>query len=146
MLGRKQFGKSDHCLCQIYPNMKEEFFGGVPTILFGDFAQLPPVGDTPLYSDKQSSNSLSNEGCRSYESFTHSITLSTVFRQAGQDPEQVAFRNFLICQRDYSANEDDYQLLHLHFWDNLSDAEYLDFQDQLHLLPTKDMVTEYNKC
>ena len=47
-------------------------------------------------------------------------------------------------QRDYKPTEEDFQLLRRHFWDNLSQEERLDFQNQLHLLPTKEMVTEYN--
>jgi hypothetical protein len=41
-------------LRQTYPQDADEILGGIPTIFFGDFAQLPPVGDTPMYSNKHS--------------------------------------------------------------------------------------------
>ena len=52
MVGRSQVGHMDHCLCQAYPQNADEILGGMPAIFFGDFAQLPPVGDSPMYSDK----------------------------------------------------------------------------------------------
>src|ERR1700683_1649973 len=53
--------------------------GGLPTILFGDFAQLQPVGDSPMYSDKPSGycTALHAKGCRVFESFKQSVTLNT---------------------------------------------------------------------
>ena len=47
MVGRSQVGHMDHCLCQAYPQNADEILGGMPAIFFGDFAQLPPVGDSP---------------------------------------------------------------------------------------------------
>ena len=70
----------------------------MPTFNFGDFAWLPPVGDTPLYSDKSSSacTTLSQEGRMVFEHFTQSVTLDTVYHQAGNDHDQVAFRDALL--------------------------------------------------
>jgi hypothetical protein len=49
MIGRTMAGKMDSRLRQI---ITDEVMGGVGVLLFGDFAQLPPVGDSPLYSSK----------------------------------------------------------------------------------------------
>ena len=70
----------------------------MPALTFGDFAQLPPVGDTPLYSDKSSSacTTLSQEGHMVFKHSTQSVTLDTVYRQAGNDHDQVAFRDALM--------------------------------------------------
>ena len=59
----------------------------MPALIFGDFAQLPPVGDTPLYSDESSSahTSLSQEGHMVFEYFNQSVTLDIVYCQAGED-------------------------------------------------------------
>jgi len=54
MVGRSQVGRMDHRLYQAYPQNADEILGGMPAIFFGDFAQLPPVGDSPMYSDKRS--------------------------------------------------------------------------------------------
>jgi hypothetical protein len=54
MVGRSQVGHIDHCLCQAHPQNADEILGGIPAIFFGDFVQLPPVGDSPMYSNKQS--------------------------------------------------------------------------------------------
>ena len=51
MVGRSQVGHMDHHLYQAYP---DEILGGMSAMFFGDFAQLPPVGDSPMYSDKRS--------------------------------------------------------------------------------------------
>jgi ATP-dependent DNA helicase PIF1 len=49
MVDRKQIGRVDRRLQQIYPSNATEILGGMPALIFGDFAQLPPVGDTPLF-------------------------------------------------------------------------------------------------
>jgi ATP-dependent DNA helicase PIF1 len=118
----------------------------MPTFNFGDFAWLPPVGDTPLYSDKSSSarTTLSQEGCMVFEHFTQSVTLDTVYRQAGNDHDQVAFRDALLHLRTYSTTQEDYDLLATRFWDVLTPAERLTFEDVIHLLPTRAAVLEFN--
>lgn len=50
MIGQYVFGKVDRRLRQVFPNSQDETLGNLPAIIFGDFGQLPPVGDTPLYS------------------------------------------------------------------------------------------------
>ena len=89
MVGRTQMGRVDRHFRQTHPSDATEILGGIPALIFGDFAQLPPVGDTPLYSDKSSSacNTLSQEGRMVFEHFTQSVTLDTVYRQAGNSRE-----------------------------------------------------------
>lgn len=50
MVGRKMFGQIDKRLCQIFPHCVDEVLGGCSCLLFGDFGQLPPVMDLPLYT------------------------------------------------------------------------------------------------
>ena len=64
-------------------------------ILFGDFAQLPPVGDLPLYAPP-SKNALSIHGYTIYRTF-FTIILDQVLRQAGTDPSVCSFRELLLC-------------------------------------------------
>src|ERR1700692_1717037 len=83
MVGRSQVGRMDCQLRQAHPQHADEILGGMLAIFFGAFAQLPPVGDSPMYSDKASSyhEALHAEGRCVFESFKHSVTLQTVFRQ-----------------------------------------------------------------
>jgi hypothetical protein len=51
-------------------------FGGVYVVLMGDFAQLPPVTDSTLFQDKQTSN-YQLKGWKLYKTlFKHSLTLT----------------------------------------------------------------------
>ncbi|KAF9536179.1 hypothetical protein CPC08DRAFT_717863 [Agrocybe pediades] len=72
--------------------------------LVGDFAQLPPVGDTPLYSPPSKAatenGALSREGSVLYNLFTSSYRLQIVHRQEGESPEQVKFRNLTRTERN----------------------------------------------
>lgn len=52
MVGRAQMGRCDRRLRQANPSHADDILGGYPAIFFGDFAQLPPIGDSPLYSTK----------------------------------------------------------------------------------------------
>lgn len=70
--------------------------GGISTILFGDFAQLPPVGDKRLYSNSD----LTLHGHSIYQMFTTVVILTQFLRQAGTDPAVEAFRSLLARLRD----------------------------------------------
>lgn len=72
MVGHRQMGRLDRRLRQAFPHAKDEILGRVPTVIFGDFAQLPPVGDSAVFSTKAitQTSDLSSEGRRVYESFT----------------------------------------------------------------------------
>jgi hypothetical protein len=53
MIGRTQMGKLNRRLWQIYPAMAHKTLRGMAAIMFGDFLQLPPVGDSALFSTKK---------------------------------------------------------------------------------------------
>ena len=146
MVGRAQMGRCDRRLHQAFPQHADEILGDLPAIFLGDFAQLPPIGDTPLYSTKESRKhtALHEEGRRVFESLNQSVTLETVYRQAGQDLEQIKFRDALMRLRTYSTTQEDFDLLSTRTWDNLTPQQRTEFDEVLHLLPTRATVDELN--
>ena len=118
--------------------------GGIGVLLFGDFAQLPPVADSPLYSSKIPNKPLAIAGRDVYFSFNQSITLQHIFHQQGDDPISQHFRDLLLRQRTYSITQEDYNLLSTRFPQSLSDEEKDTFHDVIHLFPTRANVEDHN--
>ena len=56
--------------------------GGYLCLLFGDFGQLPPVMDLPLYITVPRS-ALSDLGSAAYQNFDHAIILDQIIHQRG---------------------------------------------------------------
>ncbi|XP_044714781.1 ATP-dependent DNA helicase PIF1 [Hirsutella rhossiliensis] len=88
MLGIEQLARIDSRLRQALPQRSLEFFGGVSVLLVGDFFQLPPVRQKPLYSTSTSLSSLERRGQVAYRLFDRTVFLTTVQRQAGDDQAQ----------------------------------------------------------
>ena len=83
---------------KLFPHSADVVLGGCSVLLSGDFGQLPPVMDLPLYSSDMKSP-LSDLGRTAYQSFSKAIVLTQVMRQLGQNPEQVRFRE-ILCLRE----------------------------------------------
>ena len=77
MVGRKIFGQVDRRLRQVFPARSEEIFGGCSFLLFGDWGQLPPVMDLPLYTTV-SRTELSDLGSANYHLFDRAVALDRV--------------------------------------------------------------------
>ena len=110
MVGRTAFAQVDRRLRQAFPHRSQEVFGGCSCLLFGDFGQLPPVMDQPLYTT-QSRSELSDQGMTAYRSFKSAVVLDQIIRQAGNDPKQKQFRGLLLRLRDGETTIDDWKLL-----------------------------------
>ena len=95
MMGRKLFGQIDQRLRQIFPHHRACILGGCSLILFGDFGQLPPVMDLPLYTTMPRTD-LSDLGSTTYHTFNKAIVLDQVMRQSGEDADQILFRDILL--------------------------------------------------
>lgn len=67
-----------------------------------------------------------------------------MFRQEGEDPEQVKFRDALMRLREYKSSQEDHALFSERFWDRLSPEEREGYKNTLHLLPTKEAVKQLN--
>jgi ATP-dependent DNA helicase PIF1 len=141
MIGRTMAGKMNSRLREV---LTDEVMGGISVLLFGDFAQLPPVGDSPLYSSKIPLKPMAIAGRDVYLSFNQSITLQHIFRQQGNDPVSQQFRDLLLRQRTYSITQEDYNLLSTRFSQHLSDEEIHTFDDVIHLFPTREDVQNHN--
>lgn len=93
MLGLRSLAQIDSRCRQLIPEHADVPFGNINIALVGDFAQLPPVGDTPLYSLPSSAASengcLSRDGSTLYRLFTRSFSLQIVHRQGGDSSEHV---------------------------------------------------------
>ena len=116
--------------------------GGISVMPLGDFAQLLPVGDKPIYaSPSQSSSLLAQHGHSIYSLFQTAVMLSENIRQPGKNAEAEEFRAILLRLRDGQSTQDDWTTLcqrtprHV----NMSD-----FTDAPRLYFDKLSVTKYN--
>ncbi|KAI9919006.1 hypothetical protein PsorP6_011638 [Peronosclerospora sorghi] len=115
-------------------------------ILLGDFMQLPPVSDTPLYSQKLAltTNNLSDFGHHAYASFTTVVTLTEIMRQRGETEEQKWFREALLRLREGQVTPEDYTRFMQRTLARLPLFEIDTFKDALRIFTTKSKVERYN--
>jgi ATP-dependent DNA helicase PIF1 len=117
MVGRRMFGQLDNRLHVAFPEKSNEMFGGCSLLMFDDFGQLPPVGDTALlnlihYDGSSNKNIDSNYGRPVYmNGFNESITLNRVMRQQGESPTAIRFREVLSRVQSKEATETDCEFL-----------------------------------
>ena len=113
-------------------------FGGLSIILLGDFGQLPPVGDRPMYKAGSGSRA-SDHGHMLYSSFNTVVILDQVMRQVGESA--TAFRALLMRMRDGNVTEDDWQLLLQH---STTNVDMSNFSNAIRLFFDRKSVAEYN--
>ena len=119
----------------------DELLGGISVIMFGDFAQLPPVGDKPLFATV-SNQQLSFHGHTVYRQFTTVVILKQIQRQVGTSTDDQAFKELLGRLRNGELNEDDWQTL---LTRSPTQADnYDEFSDAQRLFYDKKSVGEYN--
>ncbi|CAB4023269.1 ATP-dependent DNA helicase pif1 [Paramuricea clavata] len=115
-------------------------FSGMSIILMGDFGQLPPVGDKPMYVSGNGTV-VSDHGHSLYLMFESVIILDQVMRQAGEDPEAVAFTALLMRMRNGEVTGGDWKLLLEH---STTSVPMDQFTDAIRLYFDKTSVAKYN--
>ena len=140
-VGRKPFGKIDRRLRQAFPNHCNQSLGGCSCLPFGDFGQLHPVMDLPLYTTSTSST-LSDIGSSCYQTFDCVVILDQIMRQSGHDLSQVTFRDILLRLRKCHVTESDWSHMMTRTPAHASNAPW--FNNALHLFLTVEAVVEYN--
>ena len=141
MVGRKIFGQVDKRLRQTFPHQADQLLGGCSCLLFGDFGQLPPVMDLPLYTTVSRSH-LSDLGSTAYQLFNNAVVLDQVMRQSGQDPSQMLFRQILLNMRNGQTTTEDWR--HLMKQTPAQVQDLTPFRSALYLHPTVEAVVEHN--
>ncbi|EAQ92764.1 hypothetical protein CHGG_00999 [Chaetomium globosum CBS 148.51] len=130
----------DQRLREVFPENRDEFFGGLSVILIGDFFQLPPVLNKPLYSTRDDLKGIEIVGRNAYLSFDKSVFLTTIQRQQGED--QAPFRRALEELRKADVSVPSWELLASRCSVKLSPEEVDSFADVLRIYPTKAQVVE----
>ncbi len=143
MVGRRMLAFIDARLREIFSECSDQYFGGVSVFLFGDFGQLPPVGDCPMYVNV-AGDELSGDGFAAYRSFTKSVKLTIQMRQSGSALDDEKFRDALLRLRDGQTTEEDWRF----FLGRVPNAIPLEerrlFDNSVHLFPTKEAVKTHN--
>jgi ATP-dependent exoDNAse (exonuclease V) alpha subunit len=144
MLGLKTLAMIDSRLRQLIPHGGHLPFGGLHVVLCGDFAQLPPVGDRPLYGSPSSGSPLSSDGNILYKLFKKSYCLKVLHRQEGDSPDQLAFKSLLKHASHGGLSFEDWEFLNKRAEANLTPAEQASFHDAICLYTTRDDVEAIN--
>uniref|UniRef100_A0A1X7V578 ATP-dependent DNA helicase n=1 Tax=Amphimedon queenslandica TaxID=400682 RepID=A0A1X7V578_AMPQE len=131
IMGRKTLGMIDRRLRQAFPGKSQVVFGGCSILLFGDFGQLPPAIDLPIYSTVTRSD-LSDQGYKAHSQFETAFTLTQVMMQSGQDPYQIEWRY-------YNGRLD-----HLMEQTPIRVQDQSPYVNALRLFPTVEAVVDHN--
>ncbi|KAM4058307.1 PIF1-like helicase [Hirsutella rhossiliensis] len=143
MLGIEQLARIDSRLRQAFPQRSLEFFGGMSVLLVGDFFQLPPVRQKPLYSTSTSLSALERRGHVAYRLFDRTVFLTTVQRQAGDD--QAQFRQALQELREVKLSIPSWNLLSSRVQARLTQSEVDSFKAALRVYSTRARVEAKNQ-
>ena len=141
MLGQVMFAWVDKRLRQATGKLDQPL-GGISVILFGDFAQLPPVGDVPLYASASPHKPMAFHGYTIYQSFETAVMLTQVLRQSGNDPLACSFRQLLLHLRDGEVTQEDWHSLLQRSPERADNCS--EFVDAVHLIYDKKSMAEYN--
>src|ERR1700722_12200396 len=104
--------------------------------MFGDFRQLPPVLDLPMYANNILHNTISNDGIAVYKQIREVYKLDIVQRQSGDSEEQREFRDILLRMREGNSSISDWQILSTRFEEKLNQIERNRFSHAVSLLTT----------
>jgi ATP-dependent DNA helicase PIF1 len=143
MVGLEMLALVDMRLRQAFPEQQNKPFGNRSVIIMGDFEQLPPVIDDPMYIQKLRHNSLSIDGMSTYKQFQEIYKLDIVQRQSGNSEEQCQFRKILLRLHDGETTIDDWKILTTRLYDS-PDVDNRLFSNATYLMPRKVDVDEVN--
>ena len=143
MVGRRMLGIIDVRLRQAFPEENNRPFGGRSLILLGDFGQLPPVLDLPMYINV-SRDDLSNDGFVAYKSFREVYKLNVIQRQSGNSKEQRDFRDILIRLRNGESTLNDWKSLTVRVDHRLNKTEVDRFNNATYILTRWTEVNAIN--
>ncbi|KAK3922031.1 ATP-dependent DNA helicase [Frankliniella fusca] len=138
MIGCRLLGWLEKRLREAKPRCDEPF-GGLFVYLIGDIRQLPPVGDTTLYSTAVSESADVQRGKLVYQSFERSIILTVSQRQADE-----SFRDALDHLSVGTSDEADFARFSARFKMNVPAAERELFRDAMHVYTKRDEVAAHN--
>lgn len=108
-VGQNLFGWIDS-RCRQATGKADEPFGGFSIILFGDIAELPPVGDKPPYHSSPKAEK-QIKGLLMYHEFETVITLTANGQVKGCSQEQSNFLALLTRARNGNSTVDDWHTL-----------------------------------
>ena len=145
MVGRRFLGAIDTRLRQIFPDRHQEWFGGVSLVLLGDFGQLPPVCDLPMYS-KAPGQGLSDAGKKVFAAFKQAIVLQKVERIAGNTPQLEHFTALLARLRNGEVTHADWKFLMQRSHHLLSPQEQASFNHAQVLVSTHQAEQDINEA
>ena len=129
MMGSEMFNIIDQRLRQIKGKPRTPF-GGISIIIMGDFAQLPPVGDRPLYAKSDTTSKLNNcqeMGAMLYDLFTDVIIFNEIMRQQGDEEKE--FRDVLERLSGGTMTYEDWQWLQRQNFYEMSKSQQLEFEN-----------------
>ena len=139
MLGQRTLAWVDKRLRQASGKLNKPL-GGYSVIMFGDFGQLTPVGDRPMYSPP-AATVLSQQGYSVYTLFEDVVMLNVNVQQTGNNPAVESFRELLLRMRDGRITEEDWHRLQQRAPKNVNIDE---FKDAIRLFFDKNDVARYN--
>ena len=140
MIGKASLFRIDSRLRQIHSMKQDCSLGNLSTALVGDFAQLPPMGDTPLYTNEAKSKETKSARAL-FQEFDFVVNLSRNYRVL---PEELVFAQYLERHREGNVTLDDWNMLAQRQFHLLPPEEQALFQDATRLYTTNRATDEYN--